>query len=115
MGLGSHGSAYVISPTVRLRCDVMFSCVVPRNNEAINVITLKIDTEAFSKTHDGTSATLNRAKKFKVFRDAAREGLEDQAKKMKATAFKEFQKYAVGQNVRIKIPDIDRAKMPLSQ
>ena len=41
MGLGSHGSAYVISPTVRSRCDVMFSCVVPRNNEAINVITLK--------------------------------------------------------------------------
>ena len=24
-----------------LRCDVMFPCVVPRNNEAINVITLK--------------------------------------------------------------------------
>ena len=41
MGLGSHGSAYVISPTVRSRCEVMFSCVVPRNNEAINVITLK--------------------------------------------------------------------------
>ena len=27
--------------TVRSRCDVMFPCVVPRNNEAINVITLK--------------------------------------------------------------------------
>jgi hypothetical protein len=75
----------------------------------------KIDPEAFSKTPGGTTATVSRAQKMKVFREPAREGLEDQAKKMKATAFKEFQKYAVGQNVRIKIPDIDRAKMPLSQ
>jgi len=47
----------------------------------------------------------------KVFREAAREGLEEQAKKMKATSSKKFQKPTLGQNVRIKIPDIDRAKM----
>jgi len=47
----------------------------------------------------------------KVFREAAREGLEEQAMKMKATSFKKFQKATHGQNVRIKIPDIDRAKM----
>jgi len=46
----------------------------------------------------------------KVFQEAAREGLEEQAKKMKATSSKKFQK-PVGQNVRIKISDIDRAKM----
>ena len=45
-----------------------------------------------------------------VFREAAREGLEEQAKKMKATSSKRFQKPTVRQNVRIKIPDIDRAK-----
>jgi len=47
----------------------------------------------------------------KVFREAAREGLEEQAKKMKATSSNKFQKPTLGQNVRIKIPDIDRAKM----
>jgi len=47
----------------------------------------------------------------KVFREAAREGLEEQAKKMKATSSKKLQKHTLGQNVRIKIPDIDRAKM----
>jgi len=41
VGLGSHGCACVISGTVRSRCDVMFPCVAPRKNEAINVITLK--------------------------------------------------------------------------
>jgi hypothetical protein len=46
----------------------------------------------------------------KVFREAAREGLEEQAKKMKATSSKKFPKPTLGQNVRIKIPDIDRAK-----
>jgi len=35
---------------------------------------------------------------------------EEQVKKMKATSSKKFQKPALGQNVRIKIPDIDRAK-----
>jgi len=39
------------------------------------------------------------------------EGLEEQPKKMKATSSKKFQKPTLGQNVRIKIPDIDRAKM----
>ena len=48
---------------------------------------------------------------MKVFREAAREGLEEQAKKMKATSSKKFQKPTLGQNVRIKIPDIYRAKM----
>jgi len=71
----------------------------------------KIDPEAISKTPDGTTATISRAQKVKVFREAAREGLEEQAKKMKATSSKKFQKPTVGQNVRIKIPDIDRAKM----
>jgi hypothetical protein len=47
----------------------------------------------------------------KVFREAAREGLEEQAKKMKATSSKKFQKPTLGQNVRIKIPNIDRVKM----
>jgi len=34
----------------------------------------------------------------KVFREAAREGLEEQAKKMKATAAKKFQNPTLGQN-----------------
>jgi len=46
-----------------------------------------------------------------VFGEAAREGLEEQAKKMKATSSKQFQKPTLGQNVRIKLLDIDRAKM----
>jgi len=70
----------------------------------------KMDPEAFSKTPDGTTATISRAQKVKVFREAARQGLEEQAKKMKATSSKRFQKPTLGQNVRIKIPDIDRAK-----
>jgi hypothetical protein len=71
----------------------------------------KIDPEAFSKTPNMTTATISRAQKVKMFRRAAREGLEKQAKKMKATSSKKFQKPTLGQNVRIKIPDIDRAKM----
>jgi len=71
----------------------------------------KIDPEAISKTPDGTTATVSRARKVKVFREAAREGLEEQAKKMKATSSKKFQKPTLGQNVRIKIPDIGRAMM----
>ena len=71
----------------------------------------KIDPEAISKTPDGTTATISRAQKVKVFREAATEGLEEQAKKMRATSSKKFQKPTLGQNVRIKIPDIDRAKM----
>ena len=47
---------------------------------------------------------------MKVFRQAAREGLEEQAKKMKATSSKKFQKPTLGQNVRIKIPDIDKSE-----
>jgi len=47
----------------------------------------------------------------KVFGKAAREGLEEQAKKMKATSSKKFHKPNLRQNVRIKITDIDRAKM----
>ena len=70
----------------------------------------KIDPEAISKTPDGTTATISRAQKLKVFQEAAREGLE-QAKKMKATSSKKFQKPTLGQNVIIKISDIDRVKM----
>jgi hypothetical protein len=44
-----------------------------------------------SKTLDGTSETISRAQKVKVFREAAREGLE-QAKKIKATPSKNFKK-----------------------
>jgi hypothetical protein len=47
----------------------------------------------------------------KAFRGAAREGLEEQAKKMKVTCSEKFQKLTLGQNVRIKVPAIDRAKM----
>jgi len=39
-----------------------------------------IDPVAFSKTPDRTTATISRAQKVKVFREAAREGLEEQAK-----------------------------------
>jgi len=46
-----------------------------------------------------------------VFGEAAREGLEEQAMKMKSTSSKKFQKPTLRQNVRVKIPDIDRAKM----
>jgi len=71
----------------------------------------KIDPEAISKTPEGTTANISRAQKVKVFREAAREGLEEQAKKMKETSSNKFQKPTLGQNVRIKITDIDRAKM----
>jgi len=56
----------------------------------------KMDQEAFSKTPDGTTANISRAEKVKVFREAAREGLEKQAKKMKATSSKKFQKPILG-------------------
>ena len=71
----------------------------------------KIDPEAISKTPDRTTATISRAQKLKVFRQATREGLQEKAKKMKATSSTKFQKPTIGQNVRIKITDIDRAKM----
>jgi len=71
----------------------------------------KIDPEAISKTPDGTTAAISRAQKVEVFREAAREGLEEQAKKMETVSSKKFQKPTVRQNVRIKIPDIDRTKM----
>jgi len=48
----------------------------------------KIDPEAISKTPDGTTATISRTQKVKVFREAAREGLEEQTKKMKTTSSK---------------------------
>jgi len=70
-----------------------------------------LDPEAISKRPDGTTATISRAQKVKMFREAAREGLKEQAKKMKATSSKKFQRPTLGQNVRIKIPDIDRAEM----
>jgi hypothetical protein len=47
----------------------------------------------------------------KQFREAAREGLEAQAKKIEVTSSKKFQKPPLGRNVRIKMSDIDRAKM----
>jgi len=71
----------------------------------------KLDPEAISNTPDGTTAAISRAQKVNVFREAAREGLEERAKKMKATSSKKFQKPTLGQNVRIKMPAIDRAKM----
>jgi len=40
----------------------------------------KIDPEAISETPAGTIATISRAQKVKVFGEAAREGLEEQAK-----------------------------------
>jgi hypothetical protein len=57
-----------------------------------------------------TTATISRTQKVKMFQESAREGLEKQAKKMKAASSKKFQKSPLGQNVRIKIPDSDRAK-----
>jgi hypothetical protein len=46
----------------------------------------KMDPEAFYKITDWTTSTISRAQKVKVSGEAAREGLEEQAKKMKATA-----------------------------
>ena len=51
----------------------------------------KKDPEVFSKTPSGTTATVSRAQKVKVFREAAREELEEQVKKKKATSSKKFQ------------------------
>jgi hypothetical protein len=50
----------------------------------------KIDTQAFSKTPNMTTATISRAQKVKIFREAAKERLKKQAQKMKATASKKF-------------------------
>ena len=101
----------------------------------IDVQNQKMYPEAISETPDGTTAIISTVKKVTVFREASREGLEEQAKKLKVTSSKKFQKQAaregleeqakklkvtfskkfqkltLGQNVRIKIPDIDRAKM----
>ena len=55
----------------------------------------KTNPEAISETPDGTTATISRAQKVKVFGEAAREGLEEQAKKMKSTSSKMFQKPTV--------------------
>jgi len=60
----------------------------------------KTDPEAISKTPGRTTATISRAQKVKVFREDAREGLEEQAKEMKATSSKKFQKPTLGQNTR---------------
>jgi hypothetical protein len=46
-----------------------------------------------------TTATISRAHKVKMFREATREGLEKQAKKMKATPSKKSQKPTLGQNL----------------
>ena len=40
----------------------------------------KIDPETISETPDGTTATISRAQKVKVFREAAREGLRGAGK-----------------------------------
>jgi hypothetical protein len=48
----------------------------------------KMDQEAFSKTPDGTTANISGTEKVKVFREAAREGLEEQTKEIKATSSK---------------------------
>ena len=89
-------------------------------SETENYVTMEVETEVqnenmdpetFSETPDEITATISKAEKVKVLREAARERLEELKKKIKATSSKKFQKPTVGQNVRIKIPDIDRAKM----
>lgn len=90
-----------------------------RPNETKTQVTMNVDTEtetfvdsdATCKTPTMPTATNSRAQKVKRFRKAAREGLEKQAKKMKAVSARKFEKPTLGQNVIIKIPDIDRAKM----
>jgi len=70
-------------------------------SETENYVTMEVETEvqnqkiypeAISKTPDRTTASIKGAQKVKVFREAAREGLEEQAKKMNATSYKKFQK-----------------------
>ena len=75
----------------------------------------KMEPEAFSKTPDGTIATISRAQKVKVFREAAREGLEEQAKKWKQLPLKGYKNLLSHKMLRIKIPDIDRAKTDQNQ
>jgi hypothetical protein len=62
----------------------------------------KIYPEAFSRTPSMKTATVSSAQKVKILREAAREGLEKQAKKMKATSSKKKQKPTVGQIVTTK-------------
>uniref|UniRef100_A0A8D8Q4X0 KRAB-A domain-containing protein 2 n=1 Tax=Cacopsylla melanoneura TaxID=428564 RepID=A0A8D8Q4X0_9HEMI len=60
----------------------------------------------------GTSeSNQDRINKVRKIREAAREGLEIQAKKMKKISNEKFPDAQVGQNVRIKVPDVDRAKI----
>jgi len=48
----------------------------------------KLDPEAISKIPDGTTATISRAQTFEEFREAAKEGLEEKAKKIKQLPLK---------------------------
>lgn len=79
-----------------------------------------IETDARVTTNDSTetknqladndtiAATTSRAKRFRI---AAREGLEKQAKKMKAVSCGKLEKPIIGQNVVIKNPEIDKSKI----
>lgn len=60
---------------------------------------------------DLASATQRKMCTLREIRESAREGLESQAKKMKNTSKEKFPEPEVGQNVRIKIPDVDRSKI----
>jgi hypothetical protein len=51
----------------------------------------KIDQKASSKTPNMTIATISRVQKVKMFREAAREAHEKQAKKMKKTFSKNLE------------------------
>ncbi|KAJ4445039.1 hypothetical protein ANN_06838 [Periplaneta americana] len=75
---------------------------------------VEIETADSPSLPDGCDETLRtsyRVEKVKRFREAAKEGLEMQAKKMKAAICNKIPKLSVGQNVRIKVPDEDRAKI----
>lgn len=80
-------------------------------------ITMEVDTEVQIEEKepvicsDTTGAIINKVQNVKVFRETAKEGLEKQAKKMKIASTKNFPKPTLGQNVKIKVPDIDRSKM----
>jgi hypothetical protein len=63
----------------------------------------KTKAEAISKIPNMRTATIGRVQKVEMFRETARERLEKQAKKMKATSSKKFQKPTLEQNVRIKV------------
>lgn len=68
-------------------------------------VTTNADTENVSET---VTATAGRAKRFRI---AAREGLEKQAKKMKAVSSGKLEKPVIGQNVVIRNPEIDKSKI----